>query len=176
MPVFETTPVSSRTALQRFTHQAGSAMIPSAHKILTAKRRFFPLYALALAAGVAMSAPAPALAVEKLVTDRVFHVPDKSSSEISFRMVVAAGCGDEESNDCQGISHYLEHLLLTAKNREEGKPALHFFRDGHSDGETSFRYTFYAHTYPAKSADAAERLDRLFAFYAARLKGFFGDA
>jgi zinc protease len=109
---------------------------------------------------------------EKLVRDRVFLVEDKKANAIEFHMVVLAGCGDEAENNCKGIAHYLEHLVLVGRNAQHGDQAIRFFADGGSNGFTSLKMTRYIHSFPASAPDAAERLDKLFAFYTARLKDF----
>jgi zinc protease len=86
--------------------------------------------------------------------------------------MVMAGCADEARNDCKGIAHYLEHLVLVGRNAEHKESAVRFFGDGSSNGWTSDKQTVFIHQFPAKSPDVAERLDKLFSFYAARLKAF----
>jgi zinc protease len=114
----------------------------------------------------------PAQALERLVRDRVFLVPDPKAQSINFQMLVLAGCADEAGNDCKGIAHYLEHLVLVGRNAENRESAMRFFSDGNSNGYTTSRVTGYTHQFPAAAPDVADRLDRLFGFYAARLKGF----
>lgn len=121
---------------------------------------------------VAMIATRPAAAAERQIADRVFLVSDAKARFIQFQMIVLAGCADEAGNDCRGIAHYLEHLVLVGRNAEHRDAALRFFADGTSNGWTSSKITGYIHRYPADAPDATERLDRLFGFYAARLGGF----
>jgi zinc protease len=113
-----------------------------------------------------------AQALEKIVRDRVFLVPDLKAQNINFQMLVLAGCADEANGICKGIAHYLEHLVLVGRNAENKESAMRFFSDGSSNGFTTSRVTAYVHQFPATAADVPDRLDRLFGFYAARLKGF----
>lgn len=132
------------------------------------------LIALALVATclAATEFAASARAAEKLIADRVFLVADPKATTIQFQMIVLAGCADEANNDCKGIAHYLEHLVLVGRNAEHKDIAMRFFADGSSNGWTNIRLTGYVHQFPAKSADIDARLDRLFEFYAGRLRGF----
>ena len=113
-----------------------------------------------------------ASAQERIVTDRVFHVPDPKSNVIQFQMIVLAGSADEENQAQLGIAHYLEHLVLVGRNDGFGDASVRFFADGNANGWTNSRATGYIHSFPAGARDAAERLDRLFQFYAGRLKDF----
>lgn len=126
--------------------------------------------AAALAAVLACASAA--LAQERLVADRVFHVPDPKSSSVQFQMIVLAGSADETEAAQLGIAHYLEHLVLVGLNEGYGETAVKFFADGSSNGWTNQRATGYIHRFPADAADAAARLDRLFKFYAERLTDF----
>ncbi len=100
----------------------------------------------------------------------VFLAHGPADKTVRFRMIVRAGCGDE-AGGCRGVSHYLEHLMLVGRNAQHEDQALRFFADGSSNGWTRHASTGYSHSFPA-GEDAIERLDRLFAFYAARLEGF----
>lgn len=120
--------------------------------------------ALALAGGAA--------AQERLVADRVFHIPDPKSNAIQFQMIVLAGSADESDPKQLGIAHYLEHLVLVGRNEGQPDAAQKFFADGSSNGWTNQRATGYIHRFPANAPDAAQRLDRLFRFYAERLSNF----
>ncbi|QCI67127.1 M16 family metallopeptidase [Phreatobacter stygius] len=127
---------------------------------------------LVVLAVTGLAAAQPVAAAERQVADRVFLVSDAKARFVQFQMIVLAGCADEAGNDCRGIAHYLEHLVLVGRNAEHRDTALRFFSDGSSNGWTTSRITGYVHRYPADAPDAADRLDRLFAFYAARLGGF----
>ncbi|MBL8587997.1 MAG: insulinase family protein, partial [Methylobacteriaceae bacterium] len=72
---------------------------------------------------------------------------------------------------CRGVSHYLEHLVLVGRNAQHEDQALRFFADGASNGWTTHAATGFSHSFPS-GPDAVERLDRLFAFYGARLRDF----
>ena len=128
-------------------------------------------FMLALIAVLPFSAM-PALAQEKLISERVFLVPDAKSTSIQFQMIVLAGSADETNMDQLGIAHYLEHLVLVGRNPGESDTAQRFFADGNSNGWTNQRMTGYVHSFPASSADAPQRLDRLFRFYSERLTDF----
>lgn len=109
---------------------------------------------------------------ELMVWDRVYLVPDPNAGTVGFQMIVNAGCADEADGDCRGLAHYLEHLLLVGRNAEHGDNLLRFFGDGSSNGWTNSYATAYTHRFPLKPDGVADSLDRLFGFYAARLKGF----
>ncbi len=121
---------------------------------------------------LAPSFAAPAAAQERIITDRVFHVPDPKSNVIQFQMIVLAGSADETNPAQLGIAHYLEHLVLVGRNEGFGGSSLKFFPDGNSNGWTNSRATGYIHSFPAGARDVPERLDRLFQFYAGRLTDF----
>ncbi len=137
---------------------------------------------IALAAGPALAQPAvpeqPAEAraaearpVEVRISDRVVLVRDPSMRSVQFTMIVRAGCADEPALQCRGLAHYLEHLILVGRNAEHDETAFRFFADGTSNGWTSHRATGFVHRFP-KRATAEADLEKLFAFYAARLRGF----
>jgi zinc protease len=113
-----------------------------------------------------------AYAQEKLISDRVFLVPDPKSNSIQFQMIVLAGSSDETNIAQFGIAHYLEHVVLVGRNAGHSDTAQRFFADGMSNGWTSQRATGYIHRFPASATDVPDRLDRLFRFYSERLKGF----
>lgn len=122
---------------------------------------------LSLSAG---AVPAQEAGKDVEVAPGVFLSPGPRDRTVSFRMIVRAGCGDE-AGGCRGVSHYLEHLVLVGRNAQHEDQALRFFADGSSNGWTMHAATGFSHSFPA-GEDSAERLDRLFAFYAARLEGF----
>ncbi|MBK9082448.1 MAG: insulinase family protein [Rhizobiales bacterium] len=124
---------------------------------------------LALFAALAVTC-APVRAQDVEVAPGVYVVPGARERSVSFRMIVKAGCADEEPT-CLGTAHFLEHLVLTGRNAQHADQALRFFADGASNGWTLHAATGFSHSFPA-GADAHERLDRLFAFYAARLGDF----
>ncbi len=112
------------------------------------------------------------VAQERLVSDRVFLVPDPKSNAIQFQMVVLAGSADETNMAQFGLAHYLEHLVLVGRNSGNTDAAVRFFADGSSNGWTNARATTYIHRFPANAKDVPERLDRLFRFYTERLSDF----
>jgi zinc protease len=116
--------------------------------------------------------PKPLAAQEKLVSERVFLVPDPKSNAIQFQMVVLAGSADETNMAQFGLAHYLEHLVLVGRNSGNADAAVRFFADGSSNGWTSARATTYIHRFPANARDVPERLERLFKFYTERLSDF----
>ena len=109
--------------------------------------------------------------VEVRISDRVVLVRDPTMRSIQFTMVVRAGCADEPEMKCRGIAHYLEHLLLVGRNADHTETAFRFFPEGTSNGWTSDRATGYVHRLP-KRATAEADIEKLFSFYANRLKGF----
>jgi zinc protease len=123
------------------------------------------LFALALPAYAAVAA-------EQRLGEHLFLVRDKPGTPTRFQMIVGAGCIDEAGGECRGLAHYLEHLILVGRNPEHKEIAQRFFPDGYSSGWTSRRATVYAHTMPARAEGPRADLEKLFAFYAARLKNF----
>jgi zinc protease len=122
---------------------------------------------LALAAAAPLSA-----AQEEQVSERVFLVRDGPDTQTRFQMIVQAGCSDEADGECRGLAHYLEHLVLTGRNREHTDIAVRLFPDAQSNGWTSGRATVYVHSVPARDGGPRADLERMFAFYAARLRDF----
>jgi zinc protease len=113
-----------------------------------------------------------AVAAEQRLGEHLFLVRDKPGTSTRFQMIVGAGCIDEAGGECRGLAHYLEHLILVGRNPEHKEIAQRFFPDGYSSGWTSRRATVYAHTMPARAEGPRADLEKLFAFYAARLKNF----
>ena len=121
--------------------------------------------------GPLASNPRPA---EFRISDRVILVRDERMVQTHFTMVVHAGCLDEEP-DCRGVAHYLEHLLLAGRNPDHTESASRFFSDGYANGWTSHKATAYVHRIAPRRAEQGgpmADLERLFAFYANRLRGF----
>lgn len=114
----------------------------------------------------------PAPAAEERLGQHLYLVRDRPGSQTLFQMVVGAGCVDEKAGECRGLAHYLEHLVLVGQNPEHKTVALRFFPDGGSNGWTSHRATVYVHSMPAREEGPRADLEKLFAFYAARLKDF----
>jgi zinc protease len=104
--------------------------------------------------------------------ERVFLVRDKAAAGLHFHMMVFAGCSDEADNQCRGLAHYVEHLVLVGRNPEHAQSAVKMFPEGSANGWTNMRVTGYVHSIPAKPAGVKADLEHLFKFYAARLKGF----
>jgi zinc protease len=113
-----------------------------------------------------------AVAAEERVGDRLYLVRDKPGTPTQFQMIVYAGCHDEADGKCRGLAHYLEHLVLVGRNPEHKDAAVRFFADGYANGTTSPRATVYVHSAPAREDGPKADLERLFEFYAARLKDF----
>src|SRR3712207_3009514 len=91
-----------------------------------------------------------------------------------FTLVVHAGCLDEEPV-CRGVAHYLEHLLLVGRNPDHTETAFRFFADGYANGWTHHKATAFVHRIAPRQTDprdAMADLERLFAFYANRLRSF----
>lgn len=111
-------------------------------------------------------------AQEEQVAERIFLVRDAPGSQTQFQMIIHAGCSDEPDGQCRGLAHYLEHLVLTGRNREHADIAVRLFPDVSSNGWTSVRATGYTHSVPAREGGPKADLEKLFAFYAARLRDF----
>lgn len=122
--------------------------------------------------GVLLALTSPAPAAEERVSERVFLVRDKPGTPTQFQMIVQAGCSDEAYGQCKGLAHYLEHLVLVGRNPEHKDIAVRFFPDASSNGWTSTRATVYLHSVPAREGGPKADLERLFGFYAARLRDF----
>jgi zinc protease len=114
-----------------------------------------------------------AVAAEERLGPHLFLVRDKPGTPTHFQMIVGAGCVDEVGANCRGLAHYLEHLVLVGRNPEHKEIALRFFPDGSSNGWTSQRATVYVHSIPGREEGPRADLERLFGFYAARLKDFY---
>lgn len=121
---------------------------------------------------VLLAAAGPALAAEERVSERVFLVRDRPGTPTQFQMIVLAGCSDEAYGQCKGLAHYLEHLVLVGRNPEHKDIAVRFFPDASSNGWTNTRATAYLHSVPARDGGPKADLERLFAFYGARLRDF----
>ena len=140
------------------------------HSMARRDKMRFPHRALLLA--LALLASFAASAAEERVDQRLYLVRDKPGSPSQFQMIVGAGCIDEKYGECRGLAHYLEHLVLVGRNPDHKEIALRFFPDAVSNGWTSQRATVYLHTMPAREEGPRADLEKLFAFYAARLKDF----
>ena len=137
------------------------------------KRRCeLPCALLALALMFWLLPSLAALAAEERLGQHLFLVRDKPGTPSHFQMVVGAGCIDEAGGNCRGLAHYLEHLVLVGRNPEHKEIALRFFPDGVSNGWTSQRATVYVHSMPGREEGPRADLERLFTFYAARLRDF----
>lgn len=106
------------------------------------------------------------------ISERVFLVRDRPGSPTEFQMIVNAGSADEAGGQSKGVAHYLEHLILTGRNAQNTDIAMRFFPDARSNGWTNHRATAYTHAIPAREHGAARDLEKLFEFYAARLRDF----
>ena len=131
---------------------------------------------------IAFAVATPSLAAESFrpateirVLDNVFLVRDKPGTQLSFHMLVNAGCGDEAGNQCKGLAHYLEHIVLTGRNPEHKDAAVRLFGNGSANGWTNRSATAYVHSVPARPEGNLADLEQLFTFYAARLKDFAID-
>lgn len=132
-------------------------------------RRITVLSALFAAVAVV---PASADGIVERVSERVFLVRDKPGTATQFQMIVNAGCAEEAGGQCRGIAHYVEHLVLVGRNSEHGTIAMRFFADGSSNGWTNRIATVYTHAVPPRANGPKADLEKLFGFYAARLKDF----
>jgi zinc protease len=106
------------------------------------------------------------------ITDRLYYVPDAKAKTIDFQMIVNAGCYDEANNNCQGLAHYLEHIILVGRNSGSTDIAFRFFPDAYVNGWTNNQATAYIHKVPLKGGAPEPILEKLFDFYAKRLTGF----
>jgi zinc protease len=105
------------------------------------------------------------------ISERVFLVQDPQATALDFQMVVQAGCADE-AGGCRGIAHYLEHLILAGRDGKNENAALPTFPGMMSNGWTTSRATAYTHRVPVSAEGPKAALERLFRFYAARLRPF----
>ncbi len=106
------------------------------------------------------------------IEERVYLVPDTKAKTIDFQMIVNAGCYDEADNNCLGIAHYLEHIILVGRNSGSNDIAFRFFPDAYVNGWTNNSATAYIHKVPLKGGSAEPILEKLFDFYAKRLTDF----
>ena len=147
--------------------------------ILRAARKPLGLAALLLVTSLPVAkllavepqSPAAAPTVVQRVSERVFLIRDQPGSPTQFKMIVGAGSA-EETRENAGIAHYLEHLVLVGSNPENATIGMRFFAGGQSNGSTYTRTTTYEHTAPARAEGPRADLEKLFQFYAARLKDF----
>ena len=102
----------------------------------------------------------------------LFLIDSPKLKSTYFNMAVKAGCADEAGSQCLGISHYLEHVILTGRNAADKDSAVRMFGNGYANGHTSETYTSYEHRAPLRDGQSQTDLEKLFAFYAARLTGF----
>jgi zinc protease len=124
--------------------------------------------------GPAIESTAIARPAEIRIADRVILIRDERMQQTHFTLVVHAGCLDEEPT-CRGIAHYLEHLLLSGRNPDHTETAFRFFADGYANGWTTQKATAFVHRIaprPAGTGGPMADLERLFAFYANRLRSF----
>lgn len=128
--------------------------------------------ALIAALLLALAAAFPSAAKEIRVSDRVFLVKDRPGTPTEFQMIVNAGCADEAGGECRGLAHYLEHLVLVGRNPENDTAAVRFFPEATSNGWTNQKATVFTHRIPTRPSGPAQDLEKLFAFYAARLETF----
>ena len=105
------------------------------------------------------------------VSERVFLVEDPQATALDFQMVVRAGCADE-AGGCRGIAHYLEHVILAGRDGKNETATVPVFPGMTSNGWTSVRATAYTHRVPVSAESSKAALERLFGFYAARLRPF----
>jgi zinc protease len=127
---------------------------------------------IALAFALLLAAFGSAHAAEERLGDRLFFVRDKPGSATKFQMIVNAGCLDEAGGQCRGLAHYLEHIVLVGRNPEHKDSAVRMFAGASANGWTNARATVYLHDIPATASAPVAELEKLFGFYAARLKDF----
>jgi zinc protease len=135
-------------------------------------RLFGRTAALPAILALSMGLTSAAGAAEERIGERIFLVRDKPDTTTQFQMIVNAGCSDESGAQCRGLAHYLEHLVLTGRNPEHKDIAVRFFADGYANGWTNQKATVFIHSIPPRPDGPRAELEKLFAFYAARLKDF----
>ena len=86
-------------------------------------------------------------------------------------MIVGAGCNDEIGGQCRGVAHYLEHLMLVGRNPEHKEIALRFSGRVVQRLDQPARDR-HVHSMPTRENGPRADLEKLFGFYAARLKDF----
>ncbi len=106
------------------------------------------------------------------ISDRVFLVSDPDAKTIDYQMIVNAGCYDEAGNNCIGLAHYLEHLILIGRNGANAQTGLRFFPDAYSNGWTNSQATAFINKVPVKDGKPGPILEKLLEFYAKKLVGF----
>lgn len=131
----------------------------------------FALFGFALC-GLALCGFAPALAAgpEVRVSDNVYLVPDPKAKVITVYMIIRAGCRDEESGQCRGLAHYLEHLVFLGRKAEQDAASANLFAAGQTNAFTSMQTTSYYQTLPVREGEVAADLERLVALFAGRLQ------
>jgi zinc protease len=134
--------------------------------------RVFAALALLCGATVPLAAQTPA-APEIQLADNVFVVPDKYAKSITGWVVIRAGCADE-AETCQGIAHYLEHLLFINRDAEH-KSKVALFPAGNGNGWTSHTGTGYIQSFPVQAATKAANLDKLVGYLAGLLQDVRAD-
>lgn len=120
------------------------------------------------AAQTAGPAAAAASPVEVRLADNVFLVPDPSARAITGWLIVKAGCADEADGQCQGIAHYLEHLLFINRDNDD-RSKVAFFPDGSGNGWTTHRTTVYFQRFPSRPESNRQNLDKLLGYFAGML-------
>ena len=106
------------------------------------------------------------------LSERVFFIPEPPGAGTRFQMIIGAGCHDEPEPRCRGVAHYLEHLVMLGRNPGHSDAAVRLFGDGGANGWTVDRATVFFQMLPARPAGPRADLERLFGFYADRLKAF----
>jgi zinc protease len=128
---------------------------------------------LSLAPAVAQTPAAPSSGPEIRLADNVFVVPDKYAKTVTGWVVIRAGCADE-AETCQGVAHYLEHLLFINRDADH-KSKVALFPAGNGNGWTSHTGTGYIQSFPVQAATKAASLDKLVAYLAGLLQDVRAD-
>ena len=121
---------------------------------------------------VTLSAMASAFAAgpEVRVADNVYLVPDPKAKVITVWMIVKAGCRDEESGQCRGLAHYLEHLVFLGRKAEQDAASANLFAAGQTNAFTSMQTTAYYQTLPVREGEVLADVERLVGLFAGRIQ------
>jgi zinc protease len=104
---------------------------------------------------------------EVRLADNVFVVPDKTAKSVTGWLIIKAGCADE-APDCQGIAHYLEHLLFINRDADH-RSKVSAFAGGSGNGATNMKSTWYTQRFPSNPATDLEQTEKLIAYLAGQL-------
>lgn len=130
-------------------------------------------FCLGVPLAVAQPSASTITSPEIRLADNVFVVPDKYAKTVTGWVVIRAGCADE-AETCQGVAHYLEHLLFINRDADH-KSKVALFPSGNGNGWTSHTGTGYIQSFPVQAATKAASLDKLVAYLAGLLQDVRAD-